>query len=135
MALAKAVLTSKAPKPIPQLSQAVVYNGMVYCSGSLGIDPATGKMVEGTVKDRTRQVFKNLSAVLEAAGSSLKNVVKVNVFLTTMDNFAAMNEAYDEFITAEPKPCRTCVAVAQLPFGSDVEIECTAYLNAPSAKL
>ncbi|KAK3487140.1 hypothetical protein B0T13DRAFT_442107 [Neurospora crassa] len=104
MAPAKAVLTSKAPKPIPQLSQAVVYNGMVYCSGSLGIDPVTGNMVEGTVKDRTRQVFKNLSAVLEAAGSSLKNVVKVNVFLTTMDNFAAMNEAYDEFITAEPKP-------------------------------
>ncbi|KAK4457052.1 Endoribonuclease L-PSP/chorismate mutase-like protein [Cladorrhinum samala] len=129
-----AILTDKAPKPIPQLSQAVKYNGMVYCSGSLGIDPETGKFVEGTVKDRTRQCLKNLSAVLEAAGSSLKNVVKVNVFLTDMKNFATMNEAYDEFFTQSPKPGRTCVAVYQLPMGSDVEIECTAFASV-NAKL
>ncbi|KAK4192197.1 Endoribonuclease L-PSP/chorismate mutase-like protein [Podospora australis] len=122
-----AVLTDKAPKPIPQLSQAVKYNGMVYCSGSLATDPKTGGFVEGTVKDRTRQCLKNLSAVLEAAGSSLNNVVKVNVFLTDMKNFVPMNEAYDEFFTQEPKPCRTCVAVYQLPLGADVEVECTAF--------
>jgi enamine deaminase RidA (YjgF/YER057c/UK114 family) len=94
-----------------------------------------------------RQVLRNLSAVLEAAGSSLKNVVKVNVFLTDMSNFAAMNEVYDEFFVWQPKPvrvasrllriepangkpftqCRTCVAVHQLPFNTDVEIECTAF--------
>ncbi|ROW07263.1 hypothetical protein VMCG_03893 [Cytospora schulzeri] len=129
MSKAEAVLTENAPKPLPQFSQAVKYNGMVYCSGNIGIDPKTSKAVEGTVKDRTRQALKNIQAVLEEAGSSLSNVVKVNVFITTMDNFATMNEAYDEFFTSSPKPCRTCVAVKQLPFDTDVEIECTAYLN------
>jgi enamine deaminase RidA (YjgF/YER057c/UK114 family) len=122
MAPPTAVLTDKAPKPIPQLSQAVKYGGMVYCSGSLGVDPGTSKFVEGSVQDRTvclslgtvrpiltscqRQALKNLSAVLEAAGSSLQNVVKVNVFLTDMSNFAAMNEVYDEFFVWQPKPVR-----------------------------
>jgi reactive intermediate/imine deaminase len=122
MAPPTAVLTDKAPKPIPQLSQAVKYGGMVYCSGSLGVDPSTSKFVEGSVQDRTvclslgtvrpiltscqRQALKNLSAVLEAAGSSLQNVVKVNVFLTDMSNFAAMNEVYDEFFVWQPKPVR-----------------------------
>ncbi|GAB1317553.1 Endoribonuclease L-PSP [Madurella fahalii] len=123
----EAVFTGNAPKPIPQLSQAVKYNGMVYCSGSLGIDPKTSKFVEGTIQDRTRQALKNLAAVLEAAGSSLKNVVKVNVFLTDMSNFGAMNDVYDEFFAWQPKPCRTCVAVHQLPLSTDVEIECTAF--------
>ncbi|KAK4143032.1 Endoribonuclease L-PSP/chorismate mutase-like protein [Dichotomopilus funicola] len=127
MAPPAAVLTDKAPKPIPQLSQAVKYNGMVYCSGSLGVDPNTSKFVEGDVKERTRQALKNLSAVLDAAGSSLQNVVKVNVFLTDMGNFAAMNQAYDEFFVWQPRPCRTCVAVHQLPLGTEVEIECIAF--------
>ncbi|KAK4131396.1 YjgF-like protein [Trichocladium antarcticum] len=122
----KAVLTANAPPPIPQLSQAIKHNGLVYCSGSLGVSPATGEFVAGTVKDRTRQTLKNMSAVLEAAGSSLGNVVKVNIFLTSMADFAAVNEVYDEFFTSLPKPCRTCVAVHQLPMGTDVEIECTA---------
>ncbi|KAK4444995.1 putative letm1-like protein [Podospora aff. communis PSN243] len=100
----EAVFTEKAPRPLPQFSQAVKYNGMVYCSGNIGLDPATWKTVEGTVKDRTRQALKNLSAVLDEAGSGLRNVVKMNVFLTTMDNFAAMNEAYDDFFTWDPKP-------------------------------
>ncbi|KXX77296.1 2-iminobutanoate/2-iminopropanoate deaminase [Madurella mycetomatis] len=129
MASPEAVLTDKAPKPIPQLSQAVKYNGIVYCSGSLGIDPKTSQFVEGTIQARTRQALRNLAAVLEAAGSGLKNVVKVNVFLTDMRNFAAMNEVYDEFFAWQPKPCRTCVAVHQLPLGTDVEVECTAFEN------
>ncbi|KAK0625274.1 Endoribonuclease L-PSP/chorismate mutase-like protein [Bombardia bombarda] len=123
------VLTDKAPEPLPQFSQAIKYNGMVYCSGNVGLDPATKKLVDGTVKDRTRQALKNLSAVLEEAGSSFRNVLKVNIFLTDMANFATMNEAYDEFVNWEPKPCRTCVAVYQLPLGTDVEIECTAFVN------
>ncbi|KAK7941399.1 L-psp endoribonuclease family protein [Apiospora aurea] len=145
------VLTNKAPKPLPQFSQAVKYNGMVYCSGSIGFDPATSSLVEGGVKNQTRRALQNLAAVLEAAGSSLDSVVKVNIFLTTMDNFAAMNEAYDEFFKQEVKPtvfflgavvnpsnlaqkCRTCVAVYQLPFQALVEIECTAFLS-PGPKL
>ncbi|EJT75491.1 hypothetical protein GGTG_05424 [Gaeumannomyces tritici R3-111a-1] len=135
MAPIERIHTDKAPKPLPQFSQAVRHGGTVYCSGGIGVDPATGRLVGGTVKDRTRQVLRNLSAVLEAAGGSLRSVVKVNAFITTMDDFAAMNEAYDEFFTHEPKPCRTCVAVHQLPFLTDVEIECIAIVDKPEAKL
>ncbi|KAF7515070.1 hypothetical protein G7054_g14779 [Neopestalotiopsis clavispora] len=114
------VHTDKAPKPLPQFSQAVKYNGMVYCSGNIGVDPASFTLVKGGVKEETRRALTNLSTVLEEAGSSLKNVVKVNIFLTTMDNFATMNEAYDEFFTQDVKP---------LPFNALVEIECTAFLD------
>ncbi|KAI1489234.1 L-psp endoribonuclease family protein [Biscogniauxia mediterranea] len=128
----QAVLTDKAPAPLAQLSQAVKYGNMVYCSGSIGKGPADPQLVEGGVKPQARQALQNLAAVLEAAGSSLSNVVKVNVFLTTMDNFAAVNEVYDEFFVSSPKPCRTCVAVYQLPMGALVEIECTAFLDSGS---
>ncbi|KAK7736390.1 hypothetical protein SLS63_003368 [Diaporthe eres] len=104
MSKIESVLTDKAPKPLPQFSQAIKYNGLVYCSGNIGLDPATFAAVGGTVKDRTRQALKNLEAVLEAAGSSKRNVLKVNIFITTMDDFATMNEAYDEFFSFEPKP-------------------------------
>lgn len=98
------ITTSAAPSALPQFSQAVVYNGIVYCSGSIGIDPATGSMVEGSVYDRTRQVLANLRAVLEASGSSLNDVLKVNVFLTNMADFGAMNAAWDEVFKRENKP-------------------------------
>jgi len=104
MSQIEGVYTKKAPEPLPQFSQAVKYNGMVYCSGSIGLDPVSWKPIDGTVKDRTRQALQNLLAVLEEAGSSLRNVVKMNIFLTTMDDFAAMNEAYDEFFSWDPKP-------------------------------
>ncbi|KAF3481206.1 yabJ [Arthroderma uncinatum] len=123
-----AVLTGKAPKPLPVFSQAIVHNGMIYCSGSIGVDPTTNKLVSGGVAERTNQALKNLAAVLEAGGSSLKNVVKINAFITTMDDFAEMNKVYETFFKDEPKPCRTCVAVKQLPLDTDVEIECIAYL-------
>ncbi|CAK7207592.1 hypothetical protein SEUCBS139899_010402 [Sporothrix eucalyptigena] len=128
MPVKEAVLTADAPAPLPVFSQAIKSNGMVYCSGQVGVDPKTGEMVQGTIQDRTRQILKNMSAVLAAAGTSLDNVVKVNVFITSMDNFGAVNEAYKEFFTSDPMPCRTCVAVYQLPRGTDVEIECTAAL-------
>ncbi|KAI0517053.1 L-psp endoribonuclease family protein [Xylaria bambusicola] len=131
----EAVSTQNAPAPLPQFSQAVKYNGMVYCSGSIGIDMSTKTLAKGGVQPETRAAIKNLSAVLKAAGSDLSNVVKVNVFLTTMDDFAPMNQVYDEFFgSINPKPCRTCVAVHQLPFGAKMEIECTAFVH-PSSKL
>ncbi|KAE8364269.1 Endoribonuclease L-PSP/chorismate mutase-like protein [Aspergillus caelatus] len=124
-----AVLTPSAPAPMPVLSQGVICNGMVYVLGSLAIDPSTGRSVEGTVADRTDQIFRNISAILQAAGSSLANIVKVNIFLTDMSNFQTMNEAYAKNIPEGAKPVRTCVAVRELPFGSNVEIECTAALE------
>ncbi|KAI1290575.1 L-psp endoribonuclease family protein [Xylaria venustula] len=131
----EAVSTQNSPAPLPQFSQAIKYNGMVYCSGSIGIDITTKALAKGGVQPETRAAIKNLSAVLEAAGSSLDNTVKVNVFLTTMDDFAPMNQVYDEFFgSIQPKPCRTCVAVHQLPFGAKMEIECTAFVN-PVSKL
>ncbi|KAB8223200.1 YjgF-like protein [Aspergillus novoparasiticus] len=125
-----AVLTPNAPAPMPVLSQGVICNGMAYVSGSLGIDPSTGRFVEGTAADRTDQIFRNISAILQEAGSSLKNIVKVNIFLTDMSNLQIMNEAYAKKIPEGVKPVRTCVAVKELLSGSDVEIECIAALDA-----
>ncbi|KAF5666766.1 endoribonuclease L-PSP [Fusarium heterosporum] len=129
----ESVYTESAPAPLPQFSQAIKYNGMVYCSGNIGAIPGTNfAMAEGTVKDRTaskRQAIKNLEAILKESGSGLRNIVKMNIYITNMENFALVNEAYDEFFTWTPKPARTCVAVFQLPLGTDVEIECTAFLD------
>ncbi|EFX00749.1 L-psp endoribonuclease family protein [Grosmannia clavigera kw1407] len=131
----KAVLTTDAPPPLPQFSQAIKCNGMIYCSGNIGVDPATNKLVDGGIKAETRMALGNLSAVLRAGGASLADVVKVNVFLTTMDDFQHLNEAYDEaFCNTVPKPCRTAIAVYQLPLGAKVEIECSAILP-PQAKI
>ncbi|KAF7182069.1 hypothetical protein CNMCM7691_001457 [Aspergillus felis] len=104
---------------------------MIYCSGQVGVDPTTGKMVEGPIQARTveqKQILHNLSAVLEAGGSSLQDVVKVNIFLADMGDFAAVNEIYKAAF-GEPKPARTCVAVKTLPLGTDVEIECSAVVT------
>ncbi|KMU75025.1 YjgF family protein Mmf1 [Coccidioides immitis RMSCC 3703] len=128
MSAKQVVLPATTPVPLPVLSQGIIHNGIVYCSGQVGIDPASNQMVEGTVQDRTAQIFRNLSAVLEKAGSSLEKVIKVNVFLANMDDFSAMNEIYSQFLNQEPKPVRTCVAVKSLPLGTDVEIECSAYI-------
>ncbi|KAL1588757.1 hypothetical protein WHR41_02710 [Cladosporium halotolerans] len=129
------VTTKNAPDLMPDvLSQAIVSNNTVYCSGAVGIDPSTKTLVSGTVTDRTHQCIRNLAAVLAAADSSLDNVLKVNVFLADMADFAAMNEAYKTYWGAV-KPSRTCVAVKQLPLGTDVEIECVAVVSPRSNKL
>lgn len=99
-----AISTSAAPPPLPQFSQAIHYNGTVFCSGSIGLDPATGQIVAGTVRDRGLRALRNLQAVLEAGGSGLDCVLKVNIYLTDMANFGAFNEAWDEVFTQEPKP-------------------------------
>ncbi|KAI8653863.1 hypothetical protein LRP88_00398 [Fusarium phalaenopsidis] len=126
MSYREPVVTSAACAPLPQFSQAVKFNGMVYCSGTIGIDPATDELVSGTVTDRARMALKNLQAVLEAAGSGMDRVVKANIFLANMKDFDAVNIAWDEFFPKYPKPCRTCVAVHQLPLDTDVEIEMAA---------
>ena len=119
------ISTEKAPGAIGPYSQAIKAGGMLFCSGQIPIDPATGEFVEGGVAEQTEQVFKNLMAVLEAGGSSLDNVVKTTVFLADMNDFAAMNEIYAKYFDSN-KPARATVQAARLPKDARVEIECVA---------
>jgi 2-iminobutanoate/2-iminopropanoate deaminase len=121
----KQVVTDKAPKASGPLSQAIAAGGFVFCSGQLPVDPATGKLVPGGIEDQTRQVLKNLSAVLEAGGSSLDQVVKCTVLMTDLSEFAAMNKVYAEFFKA-PCPARATFQVGGLALGAKIEIECIA---------
>jgi 2-iminobutanoate/2-iminopropanoate deaminase len=123
------VNTTNAPAALGPYSQAIVLNGMVYTAGQVGIDPAAGKLVEGGIEEQTHQVLKNLTAVLEAAGTSLANVVKTTVFISDMANFAAMNGVYSQYFSADPPPARSTVQVAGLPVAAMVEIECVAAIN------
>lgn len=115
-----------APGAVGPYSQAIAMGEMVFCSGQIGINPATGQMVEGDVQAQTRQVLTNLRAVLQTAGSGLSHVVKTTVFLTDMGNFKAMNDIYAEFFGEAP-PGRSTVAVAGLPLSALVEIEAIAF--------
>ena len=124
----KQVQTDKAPKAIGPYSQAIIADDFVFCSGQIPIDPATGNIVEGSIEDQTRQVLKNLGAVLEAAGTSYDGVVKTTVFLQDMNDFAKMNAVYAEFFKA-PNPARAAVQVARLPRDVKVEIEAVAFLK------
>ncbi len=119
------VSTDRAPAAIGPYSQAVVGHGLVYTSGQVGMDPASGELVEGGVTAQTAQVLANLAAVLEAAGSRLELVLKTTVYLTTMDDFAAMNEVYRQAFD-DVLPARSTVAVAGLPKGALVEIDAVA---------
>ena len=119
------IQTDRAPKAIGPYSQAVKANGLVFASGQIPIDPQTGEFVSGGIQEQTRQVLKNLTAVLEAAGSGLDRVVKTTVFLLDMQEFVAMNEVYGEFFKEEP-PARATVQAARLPRDARVEIEAIA---------
>ena len=120
-----AISTTKAPAAIGPYSQAIKVGELVFVSGQLPIDPATGAFAEGGIKELTRQSLTNMKAILEEAGTSMANVVKTTVFLADMNDFAAMNEVYAEFFAA-PFPARSAVAVKTLPKGALVEIECIA---------
>lgn len=122
------VLTNDAPKPIGPYSQAIRTETFVFASGQAGLDPQTGKLVEGGVEAQTRQVLTNIRNVLEAAGSGLDMVVKTTVFLRNMADFPKMNAIYAEFFTSVP-PARTTVAAADLPVSALVEIEAIALLR------
>lgn len=118
------VHTDKAPTALGPYSQAVIAGEMVYLSGQGGINPETGKLVEGGVVAEAKQIMKNIGAVLEAAGTSFENVVKTTVFLADMGDFAAFNEVYAEYFTTNP--ARSCVAVKTLPAGFAAEVEVIA---------
>lgn len=122
------IQTEKAPKAIGPYSQAVKINGLVYLSGQIPIDPNTGQFVPGGITEQTEQVLKNLSAVLEAAGSGLNRVVKTTVFLADMNDFVEMNQVYEKFFTSEP-PARATVQAAGLPRNARVEIDAIAVVG------
>jgi 2-iminobutanoate/2-iminopropanoate deaminase len=122
------VSTEKAPKAIGPYSQAVRIDDLVFTAGQTALDPASMQLVEGGIEPQTLQVLTNIKHVLEAAGSGLNYVVKTTVFLTSMDDFAAMNTVYAQFFPENP-PARTTVAVAALPKGGLVEIEAVARLK------
>ena len=119
------VVTTSAPAAIGPYSQAIVSGQLVFASGQIALEPESGQLVAEDIQAQTRRALLNLTAVLEASGSSLLQVVKTTVFLTTMDNFAAMNEVYGEFFGGEP-PARSTIAVADLPRKALVEIEAIA---------
>lgn len=119
------ISTSKAPAAIGPYSQAIQVGNLVYTSGQLPIDPATGQFPEGGIKEQTRQSLTNVKAILEGAGLSMASVVKTTVFMADMDDFAEMNSVYAEFFT-EPYPARSAVAVKTLPKNALVEIEVIA---------
>lgn len=118
-------LTSKTASAVGPYSHGIDADPIVFCSGQTPVDPATGKLVEGTVGDRTNQCFDNLFDVLADADLGPDDVVKVNVYLTDMDDFTAMNDVYATRF-AQPFPARTTIGVASLPLGSDIEIELIA---------
>lgn len=121
----KIVCTEKAPKAVGPYSQAVEANGFLFISGQIPIDPQTGKVVDGGIKEQTEQVLKNIGAILREAGLDYSNVVKTTCLLNDMDNFAAMNEVYARYFTSD-MPARAAYGVVRLPLGVMVEIECIA---------
>ena len=121
----KAIHTTQAPAAIGPYSQAIEVNGFVFASGQIPIDPTTGEFVEGGIQEKTRQALTNASNILKQAGTDLNHVVKTTVFLSSITDFAAMNEIYAQFFS-EPYPARSCVQVAALPKGVSIEIEAIA---------
>jgi 2-iminobutanoate/2-iminopropanoate deaminase len=121
----KIIHTNDAPKAVGPYSQAVEVNGMLFISGQIPIDPATGKIIDGGIKEQTEQVLKNIGAILKAAGYGYADVVKSTCLLNDMDNFAAMNEVYARYYAENP-PARAAYGVVRLPLGALVEIETIA---------
>lgn len=121
----KSIHTNNAPAAIGPYSQAIEVNGFVFASGQIPIDPSTGNIVEGGIREQTRQALTNASKIMEEAGLTLANVIKTTVFMADMNDFAAMNEVYASFFK-EPYPARSAVAVKTLPKNVLVEVECIA---------
>ncbi len=123
----KKIATDKAPAAIGPYSQGIIVEKMLYSSGQIALDPATGEVVGTTITEQAEQVMKNLGAILEAAGADYDKVVKTTCFLAEMDDFTAFNEVYAKYFTE--KPARSCVAVKALPKNVLCEVEVIAYLG------
>ncbi|MCI0484708.1 MAG: RidA family protein [candidate division NC10 bacterium] len=123
------VKTEKAPKAVGPYVQGVKAHGFLFTAGQIGLDPATGKLVEGGIEAQTRRVLENLKAVVEAAGTSFQQAVKATVYLTDLSHFQAMNQIYATYFESQ-SPARSTIGVAQLPLGALVEIELVALLEA-----
>ena len=121
------VHTDHAPKAVGPYSQAVIANRFVFTAGVVGVNPATGQVVEGGIAEQTRQAFANLNAILQAAGTTFENVVKTTVFLRNISDFQAMNKVYGEFFPTNP-PARSTAGSHELPLGALIEIEMIALL-------
>lgn len=123
----KQIHTDKAPAAIGPYSQAIEMGGLIFCSGQIGIDPKTNTLVE-RIEKQTKQVLQNLSEVLKASGSSIKNVVKTTIYLTDINDFAKVNEIYGSFFS-ETNPARATIGVASLPKGALIEIDAIALVK------
>ena len=128
MTVSRAIHTSAAPTPVGPYSQAVVHGGLLFSSGQIPIDPATNALVDGDIEAQAEQVFANLRAVLEAAGTSFDNVVRVSVYLTDLSLFPRVNAIYERHLGSDPKPARSTIGVAALPLGAQLEIDLIAAL-------
>ncbi|RKD27957.1 endoribonuclease L-PSP [Caminicella sporogenes DSM 14501] len=124
----KVVHTDKAPAAVGPYSQAIKAGNLLFVSGQIPINPATGELVKGSIEDETRQCLENAKAILEEAGSSLNKVVKATVFIKDMNQFGRINEVYGQYF-AEHKPARACIEVARLPKDVNVEIEMIAVVD------
>lgn len=122
------IATDKAPAALGPYSQAVKVGNTLYLSGQIALDPATGELLNADIREETHQIFKNMKAVLEAAGANFDNIVKATVFITDMNDFAEVNSVYQEAFPSNP-PARSCVAVKALPKGARVEIEAIAIIK------
>jgi len=125
----KIIKTDKAPAPIGPYNQAIVYNGMLYASGQIAINPATGDLVTENIEAETRQVMENIKAILEAAGLTFENAVKCSVFVKDMHNFSRINAVYGQYFNDETAPARELVQVAELPRFVNIEISIIAALD------
>jgi 2-iminobutanoate/2-iminopropanoate deaminase len=118
----KSVTAEGAPDAVGPYTHAVVSNGLVFCSGQVPIDPGTGKLVEGSIGEQTKQCLENLSVVAAAAGAQLSDAVRMGIYVTDMSTFKDVNEAYGSYFESDP-PARSTVGVAALPLGAQVEID------------
>jgi len=128
MSAKKVIYTDRAPKPVGPYSQGVLVNGWLFIAGQIPIDPATGKIVEGSFEDKVRRVLENIKAIVEAAGGSLDDVVKVTVYLRDISKFDEFNKVYAQYFTKDP-PARVVVEVSNLPKGVEIEVEAIAYVG------
>ena len=122
--------TNSAPKPVGPYNQAVLVENWLYCSGQIALDPSTGVMIgNGNIEEETRQVLKNLMAVVEAAGGESSNVVRTTIYLTDLNDFSKVNAIYAETFGGSASPARACVEVSNLPKGGKIEVDCIAWLG------